>query len=92
VQPAPTALQEWFSGLPLPRDVAGPVYASIDYPDYTASGDVVGMANFMREYGTRLYNAEKNTGTARFAFNYLQRMLFPPEYQCPPSVAGGTQT
>ncbi len=46
----------------------------------------------MREYGTRLYNAEKNTGNARFAFNTFQRRFFPPEYRCPTSVIGGGES
>jgi hypothetical protein len=50
------------------------------------------MANFMREYGTRLYNAEKNTGAWRFAFNAFQRAFFPPEYRCPLAVLGGGVT
>ena len=49
--PAPAPLQAWFDALRLPRDVPGPLYVSIDYPDYSVSGDVVGMANFMREVG-----------------------------------------
>ena len=44
------------------------------------------------QYGTRLYNAEKNTGVPRFAFNAFQRMLFPPEFRCPPSVMGNAES
>lgn len=53
------------------------------------SSDVVGMSAFMREHGTRLANAQKNTGTYRYAFNIFQRQFFPQEYKAPYSVMGG---
>ena len=51
-----------------------------------------GMANFLREWGCRLYNAEKNTGSPRFAFNAFQRAFFPFELRAPLSVLGGAKT
>ena len=50
------------------------------------ASDPLEMANFIREWGSRLANAEKNTGAARFAFNAFQRAFFPVEYRCPISV------
>jgi len=50
------------------------------------------MANFMREFGARLANAEKHTGAARFAFNACQRAFFPPGLKCPLSVIGNAAT
>lgn len=69
-----------------------PLTALIAQPDDAVCSDVLGMANFMREYGTRLSNAEKNTGTYKFAFNAFQRAFFPVEYRAPLSVIGGHAT
>jgi hypothetical protein len=73
-------------------NIVGPLSLSLTDHTNTVVADPLGMANFMREYGTRLYNAEKNTGVARFAFNTFQRSFFPPEYRCPVSVIGGGET
>ena len=70
----------------------GPLRLEVEDPENTVTSDHGGMANFLREYGTRLYNAEKNTGAALFAFNAFQRAFFPPEYRCPTSVIGGKFT
>ena len=56
------------------------------------SSDPLEMANFVREWGSRLANAEKNTGEARFAFNAFQRAFFPPEFKCPLSVIGNVES
>jgi hypothetical protein len=48
--------------------------------------------NCMRSYGVRLDNAEKNTGKRAYAFNTVQRALFPVEYRCPPGTGGGGVT
>jgi len=61
-------------------------------PYDTVVSDIVGMANFLREYGTRLGNAEKNTGTYAFAFSAFQRAFFPAEYRAPTSVIGARIT
>jgi hypothetical protein len=61
-------------------------------PDLALCSDPLVMANFMREWGSRLANTQKNTGAARFAFNHFQRRFFPPEYQCPTSVMGSGET
>jgi hypothetical protein len=54
------------------------------------AADVVGTANFFREYGSRLGNAEKNTGRAAYAFSALQRAFFPPELRAPTSTLGSS--
>jgi hypothetical protein len=61
-------------------------------PRAAVAGEPLEMANFMREFGARLANAEKNTGAARFAFNAFQRAFFPPELKCPLSVIGNVAT
>jgi len=65
---------------------------SLELAEEAVGADVVAMANFMREWGSRLANAEKNTGAARFAFNQLQLLFFPLEYRCPTSVLGAAET
>ena len=61
-------------------------------PEDAVVADVVGMANFLREYGPRIYNAEKNTGHYAFAFNAFQRAFFPAEYRAPSATIGGKVT
>ncbi|RYY34499.1 hypothetical protein EON62_03250 [archaeon] len=58
----------------------------------SAVQDILGLANFLREFGCRLDNAEKNTGAARFAFNVFQRAFFPYEYKCPLTVLGNAES
>ena len=58
-------------------------------PDQAVAADVVGMANFCREYGPRIANAEKNTGAFFYAFNGLQRAFFPAHLQAPRTTIGG---
>jgi hypothetical protein len=53
--------------------------------------DILGCAGFLREYGTRLSNAEKNTGKFAFAFNAFQRAFFPLEFRAPLSVIGSSK-
>ena len=53
--------------------------------------DILGCAGFLREYGTRLGNAEKNTGKFQFAFNAFQRAFFPLEFRAPLSVIGSSK-
>jgi hypothetical protein len=65
------------------------IVADLTHPDEAVAADVVGMANFCREYGPRLANAEKNTGAYFFAFNWAQRMFFPPYYRAPAATIGG---
>ena len=57
-------------------------------PGEAIGADTLGMANFLREYGSRIYNAEKNTGAYAFAFNSFQRAFFPFEYRAPSTVLG----
>jgi hypothetical protein len=52
--------------------------------------DILGMAGFAREYGTRLSNAEKNTGKWRYAINTFQRAFFPPELRPPTGTCGSS--
>jgi hypothetical protein len=67
----------------------GRVCLDLPDPDEAVAADVVGMANFCREYGPRIANAEKNTGAAVYAFNALQRAFFPTHLQAPRTTIGG---
>jgi hypothetical protein len=42
----------------------------------------------MRRHGVRRANAEKNVGTAKYAFNTFQKYFLPSELR-PPSGTGG---
>jgi hypothetical protein len=46
------------------------------------------IADLMRRHGVRRANAEKNVGTAKYAFNKVQKYFLPPELR-PPSGTGG---
>jgi hypothetical protein len=91
-----------FLGVPALRNALAPalrrcggevrIVADLTQPDEAVAADVVGMANFCREYGPRLANAEKNTGAYFFAFNWAQRMFFPPHYRAPATTIGGKHT
>jgi hypothetical protein len=76
----------------LPLILASPVSMRLMTPLTAVASDPLEMANFIREWGCRLANTEKNTGSARFAFNAFQRAFFPLEYKCPVSVIGNNQT
>jgi hypothetical protein len=65
------------------------VAVTLPDPDEAVAADVVGMANFLREYGPRISNAEKNTGSYYYAFNALQRAFFPSQFQAPRTTIGG---
>jgi len=67
----------------------GSILVDLPEPDEAVAADVVGMANFLREYGPRLANAEKNTGSYYYAFNALQRAFFPFQFQAPKTTIGG---
>ena len=67
----------------------GRVCVDLPDPDEAVAADVVGMANFCREYGPRIANAEKNTGASVYAFNALQRAFFPTHLQAPRTTIGG---
>ena len=72
--------------------MVGPTRTFLSVPDDAVCADGLLMANFMREWGSRLANAEKNTGSDCFAFNTFQRSFFPVEYRCPLSVLGHSET
>jgi len=61
-------------------------------PRAAVAGETLEIANFMRGFGARLANAEKNTGAARFALHAFQRAFFPPELRCPLSVIDNAAT
>lgn len=86
------ALADAASSLPSVTTILAPLTARYPAPYDAVVSDVLGMANFLREYGTRLANAEKNTGSYTFAFNAFQRAFFPLEYRAPTSVIGGKMT
>ena len=47
------------------------------------------MSEMFRRHGVRRENARKNVGKAKFAFNEIQRMLLPKEFQPPKSTTAG---
>jgi hypothetical protein len=67
----------------------GGLAVALEDPRDAVAADVVGTANFLREYGSRIGNAEKNTGRQAYAFSSLQRAFFPPEYRAPFATLGG---
>lgn len=72
--------------------VRSPISVHLSASSVVVSAQPLKMANIMREKGSRLANAQKNTGVEKFAFNTLQRSLFPVEYQCPVAVMGKAET
>ena len=46
------------------------------------------VADLMRRHGVRRANAEKNVGSAKYAFNKVQKYFLPQELR-PPSGTGG---
>jgi len=47
------------------------------------------LRDAMRSQGVRILNAKKNTGVARYAFNYFQTMTLPKLYRPPRGTLGG---
>eukprot|EP01138_Halocafeteria_seosinensis_P013629 gb/GECG01013919.1/.p1 GENE.gb/GECG01013919.1/~~gb/GECG01013919.1/.p1 ORF type:complete len:1672 (+),score=142.74 gb/GECG01013919.1/:1-5016(+) len=77
------------------RNVLGALFGD-DIPEYLQKNAQVELANHLREYGSRIHIAYKNTrmksasetceGQTQFAINSVQNRWFPSSYQCPRSV------
>ena len=50
----------------------------IFYPPYFQN-----YLDLLRGYGTRIRNAEKNTGVPQYMFNKLQNQFLPPQLKAP---------
>lgn len=48
--------------------------------------------DLLRGYGTRIRNAEKNTGIPQYMFNTLQNQFLPPQLKAPKWNRGGGLT
>ena len=56
---------------------------------YVNRDDALPIANLLRASGVRLPNVYKNTGTAKYAFNKIQRKFLPQVLRPPPHTVGG---
>jgi hypothetical protein len=59
---------------------------------HRSEDEVAAVATLMRRHGVRRANAEKNIGTAKYAFSWAQVGFLPAAYRPPTGTGGANAT